>query len=148
MCCVCAGTCNHVGNHTFCQAHGGSPAPAFGSYSYMTPVTSTWGPYCVTCGHPADRHGRTFCTVMAGGTTKRLCDCDGYNDGGNEEPLPAADPDCWCVECKASLRARWIERMPFVGMALCPDCGDKRCPRAGSHEAPCDSPANVAGETP
>lgn len=24
-CCVCAGSCNHVGNHSYCEAHGGKP---------------------------------------------------------------------------------------------------------------------------
>lgn len=24
FCCACAGSCNHVGNHSFCEAHGGT----------------------------------------------------------------------------------------------------------------------------
>lgn len=27
MCCACAGSCNHVGNHSFCAAHGGQMQP-------------------------------------------------------------------------------------------------------------------------
>jgi len=27
FCCTCAGSCNHVGNHTFCFAHGGHDVP-------------------------------------------------------------------------------------------------------------------------
>ncbi len=27
MCCVCAGSCNHVGNHWYCAAHGGTAVP-------------------------------------------------------------------------------------------------------------------------
>lgn len=26
MCCACDGSCNHVGPHSFCPAHGGQPA--------------------------------------------------------------------------------------------------------------------------
>jgi hypothetical protein len=28
MCCVCAGLCSHVGNHSYCAAHGGTEQPA------------------------------------------------------------------------------------------------------------------------
>lgn len=39
MCCVCAGSCNHVGNHAFCEAHGWTPA-----YGRVTTTTgTTWG---------------------------------------------------------------------------------------------------------
>lgn len=40
MCCVCAGSCNHIGNHSYCSAHGGSTHP-----SVTTTGTSMgWGP--------------------------------------------------------------------------------------------------------
>lgn len=27
FCCACAGSCNHIGNHSFCVAHGGAVNP-------------------------------------------------------------------------------------------------------------------------
>lgn len=35
MCCACAGSCNHVGNHSFCEAHGGA------THSGQV-ITGTW----------------------------------------------------------------------------------------------------------
>ena len=40
-------------------------------------------------------------------------------------------PDCWCSKC--DLAANPIP----THMAICPQCGDKRCPRAADHEAAC-----------
>lgn len=40
-CCACNGSCNHVGNHSYCEAHGGKPVPI----AYTTTGTSfTWLP--------------------------------------------------------------------------------------------------------
>lgn len=30
MCCVCAGSCNHIGNHSFCYAHASNQRPIYG----------------------------------------------------------------------------------------------------------------------
>lgn len=44
----------------------------------------------------------------------------------------SAEPDCHaCAD-----RLQWKERM-FVGMILCPDCGNKRCPKASDHQLGC-----------
>lgn len=61
--------------------------------------------------------------------------------GADGEALPAED--CWCAECdetrrKAALDAggsfsAYISRC----MILCPECGNKRCPRATSHDNAC-----------
>lgn len=46
----------------------------------------------------------------------------------------AAQPQCWCLTCRP------ID--PFkdpgsVRMALCPKCGNKRCPKANDHRQTC-----------
>jgi hypothetical protein len=43
-CCACAGSCNHVGNHAYCVAHGGSGDPVWtvvssGTNFPLAPVT-------------------------------------------------------------------------------------------------------------
>ena len=40
--------------------------------------------------------------------------------------------DCWCEQCHAG-----YELMASARMFLCPDCGNKRCPRATSHQNAC-----------
>lgn len=51
-------------------------------------MSDKWGPFCVKCGHPSGYHGVTFCMVDAGSTTKRNCDCDGYQPFEEPEPEP------------------------------------------------------------
>lgn len=46
MCCVCAGSCNHVGNHTYCFAHGGPSYVGETGYEYFT--TSGTGTFTIT----------------------------------------------------------------------------------------------------
>lgn len=41
-----------------------------------------------------------------------------------------ANPDCWCRTC----RPVFLNDMRFV---VCPDCGNKRCPRANDHRNAC-----------
>lgn len=40
---------------------------------------SDWGGPCRKCGHPSAYHGMTFCRCEAGSTSKKMCDCDGYD---------------------------------------------------------------------
>jgi len=50
------------------------------------------------------------------------------------------NPYCWCYECNR-------ERQTFIGgmsvpffrthMIVCPECGNKRCPKATNHENAC-----------
>jgi hypothetical protein len=57
---------------------------------------------------------------------------------GDFEVVPLDDPEllafqkkrCWCHTC----RPITIEDMRMV---LCPDCGNKRCPKATHHELAC-----------
>lgn len=43
MCCVCAGTCNHIGNHSYCSAHGGANQPSvypFPNTTQLAPIAA------------------------------------------------------------------------------------------------------------
>nr|WP_323084804.1 hypothetical protein [Klebsiella variicola] len=46
--------------------------------------------------------------------------------------IPASEqkPDCWCLTCRPVV----LNDMRFV---VCPDCGNKRCPRANDHRNAC-----------
>ncbi|SWB14851.1 DUF551 domain-containing protein [Klebsiella pneumoniae] len=45
-------------------------------------------------------------------------------------PVSEQKPDCWCLTC----RPLTLNDMRFV---VCPDCGNKRCPRANDHRDAC-----------
>ncbi|HCU2220421.1 TPA: hypothetical protein ACQZLN_000322 [Klebsiella pneumoniae] len=45
-------------------------------------------------------------------------------------PVSEQKPDCWCLTC----RSVTLNDMRFV---VCPDCGNKRCPRANDHRNAC-----------
>lgn len=45
-------------------------------------------------------------------------------------PISEQKPDCWCLTC----RPVTLNDMRFV---VCPDCGNKRCPRANDHRNAC-----------
>ncbi|HFO0277190.1 TPA: hypothetical protein ACHIEZ_000077 [Klebsiella quasipneumoniae] len=44
--------------------------------------------------------------------------------------IPEIIPDCWCLTCRPVV----LNDMRFV---VCPDCGNKRCPRANDHRNAC-----------
>lgn len=44
--------------------------------------------------------------------------------------IPEIIPDCWCRTCRPVV----LNDMRFV---VCPDCGNKRCPRANDHRNSC-----------
>ncbi|HGL8759753.1 TPA: hypothetical protein ACJCGP_000392 [Klebsiella pneumoniae] len=44
--------------------------------------------------------------------------------------IPEIIPDCWCRTCRPVV----LNDMRFV---VCPDCGNKRCPRANDHRNAC-----------
>ena len=50
---------------------------------------------------------------------------------GEGDPL-----GCWCITCDEA-RHEWLDCMAFRGMILCPDCGNKRCPKANHHDNTC-----------
>ena len=45
-------------------------------------------------------------------------------------PVSEQKPDCWCRTCRPVV----LNDMRFV---VCPDCGNKRCPRANDHRDAC-----------
>ncbi len=49
---------------------------------------------------------------------------------GKWVPVIKKKPDCWCLTC----RPVTLNDMRFV---VCPDCGNKRCPRANDHRNAC-----------
>lgn len=58
-------------------------------------------------------------------------------------------PQCWCAGCHyvfASAETETVlDALQFHHMYLCPDCGNKRCPRATSHLLAC-SGSNKPGQ--
>lgn len=52
--------------------------------------------------------------------------------------------DCWCWQCNQDRRVNGIP-YSMTRMILCPDCGNKRCPRATDHREAC-SGSNDAGQ--
>lgn len=46
------------------------------------------------------------------------------------QSIPEIIPDCWCRTCRPVV----LNDMRFV---VCPDCGNKRCPRANDHRNAC-----------
>ncbi|MFV5052064.1 hypothetical protein ACNKFQ_17100 [Klebsiella quasipneumoniae] len=64
-----------------------------------------------------------------------VCTCPS-GDGSLRWPCPVhpgnspANPGCWCRTCRPVV---WND-MRFV---VCPDCGNKRCPRANDHRNAC-----------
>ena len=55
-----------------------------------------------------------------------------------------AHTECWCARCESEAKARLIasdELTPVQALSsfmhLCPDCGNKRCPRATDHRNAC-----------
>lgn len=57
---------------------------------------------------------------------------DGVTPAKNQGWIPVSEqkPDCWCLTC----RPVTLNDMRFV---VCPDCGNKRCPRANDHRDAC-----------
>lgn len=59
-------------------------------------------------------------------------------------PVSERLPDCWCLTCRPVV----LNDMRFV---VCPDCGNKRCPRANDHRNACtgsNEPGQEGGAYP
>ncbi|HIB6017227.1 TPA: hypothetical protein ACWXCP_002999 [Klebsiella pneumoniae] len=71
---------------------------------------------------PIDHGYRPECECSGCKATARICAELSANSPAN--------PDCWCCTC----RPVTLNDMRFV---VCPDCGNKRCPRANDHRNAC-----------
>lgn len=71
---------------------------------------------------PIDHGYRPECECSGCKATARICAELSANSSAN--------PDCWCRTC----RPVTLNDMRFV---VCPDCGNKRCPRANDHRNSC-----------
>lgn len=51
---------------------------------------------------------------------------------------------CWCHDCN---KDRKVNGLPYTWqyMIVCPECGNKRCPRANNHEHACTN-SNELGQ--
>ena len=47
------------------------------------------------------------------------------------------DYKCWCSTCDDEQRQKGEIGLMDIRMNLCPECGNKRCPRATYHEHQC-----------
>lgn len=95
-------------NH--CRAamlQGGSSPAQFNCYPAQSPFDHGYRPECECSGCKA---------------TARICAELSANSSAN--------PDCWCLTCRPVV----LNDMRFV---VCPDCGNKRCPRANDHRNAC-----------
>ena len=51
-------------------------------------------------------------------------------------PQPVVrEPQCWCLTC----RPMRVDDPESIRMALCPTCGNKRCPKANNHRNQCSN---------
>ncbi|SVZ53274.1 Uncharacterised protein [Klebsiella pneumoniae] len=71
---------------------------------------------------PIDHGYRPECECSGCKATARICAELSANSPAN--------PDCWCRTCRPVV----LNDMRFV---VCPDCGNKRCPRANDHRNSC-----------
>lgn len=55
-----------------------------------------------------------------------------------DEVIQKLRADCWCATCRPNTPAD-------MRMILCPDCGNKRCPRATNHLYACTN-SNESGQ--
>ena len=59
---------------------------------------------------------------------------------GTPQPV-VREPQCWCLTCKPMQ----IDDPSSIRMALCPTCGNKRCPKANDYRNQCSN-SNVPGQ--
>lgn len=59
---------------------------------------------------------------------------------GSPQPV-VREPQCWCLTC----RPMRVDDPESIRMALCPTCGNKRCPKANNHRNQCSN-SNEPGQ--
>ena len=75
---------------------------------------------------------------MAVRKTPEIAKADAIAAWNTRTPQPTqaqagAVPQCWCLTC----RPMRLEDPYSMRMALCPTCGNKRCPKANDHRNEC-----------
>ena len=134
-----------------CPVHpGNSPAQSdcCPAQNHVSPAQNSVAP----AQSPIDHGYRPECECSGCKATARICAELSANSSAN--------PDCWCRTCRPVV----LNDMRFV---VCPDCGNKRCPRANDHrnsctgsnepgqegsaypdtpQSPCSKPATVPGK--
>ena len=94
-----------------------------------------------------DLDKRPFDTVIDR-KTGRFQDAARYRDfasavlarWGTPQPV-VREPQCWCLTC----RPMRVDDPESIRMALCPTCGNKRCPKANNHRNQCSN-SNEPGQ--
>jgi len=70
------------------------------------------------------------------------CQADLHNEKVTAPPPQAVrEPQCWCLTC----RPIRLDDPYSIRMALCPTCGNKRCPKANDHRNACSN-SNEPGQ--
>ena len=104
-----------------CPVHpGNSPAQSdcCPAQNHVSPEQNSVAP----AQSPIDHGYRPECKCSGCKTTSRICAELSANSPAN--------PNCWCRTCRPVV----LNDMRFV---VCPDCGNKRCPRANDHKNAC-----------
>ncbi len=104
-----------------CPVHpGNSPAQSdcCQAQNHVSPEQNSVAP----AQSPIDHGYRPECKCSGCKTTSRICAELSANSPAN--------PNCWCRTCRPVV----LNDMRFV---VCPDCGNKRCPRANDHRNAC-----------
>ena len=88
---------------------------------------------------------------MTTGPTEGKCGTPEGGPGGmplalkfNEGLGAGAGARCWCLTCRP-VGCDWTGDLSDIRMVLCPDCGNKRCPKANDHRNACTE-SNATGQ--
>jgi len=60
-------------------------------------------------------------------------------------PEPDKTPACDCHRCVSERPANGLRGIMYCRMITCPDCGNKRCPKASDHRLHCTN-SNEPGQ--
>lgn len=82
-------------------------------------------------------YGKRVLVTLAGAAFEGLP--YGLMNAAEPAPAPAEKPACWCETCRPIVAGD-------MRMVLCPECGNKRCPKANDHRNACTD-SNDPGQT-
>jgi hypothetical protein len=112
--------------------------------SFFTPYPGDPGA-CAVCNQPSEKHSdarRVDILARAGCT----CPVAETWEGKHREGCPAAPGECFCRSCN-TFRVEPHSGLPWnsTRMTVCPECGNKRCPKAELHTNACTN-SNEPGQ--